>query len=252
MKAVLIACSMVRREVECAMEETEIRLPVIWLERGLHNDPKHLKQVLQEEITRCEDQYDIILLAYCFCGGALEGLCSQRAKLVFPAFPDCIEMLLHTRGKPSTRRPDALYFTSAWTVDERFIAHEYDAFCKKHGSLRTQKVYRSILRGYHAVIAIDTGCEAFDALEGIISGTAEKLQLAYGTQRGSDQCFLRLLSGDWKEDFYIAERGEPVTLEHYMWIVKSRAIHTSNDRGLCQQHNGDLKWTVKKSPSKVE
>lgn len=220
------------------MEETAIRLPVIWLERGLHNDPKHLRQVLQEEIIRCEEQYDVILLAYCFCGGALEGLCSQRARLVFPAFPDCIEMLLHTRGQHSSRRPDALYFTSAWTVDKQFIAHEYDAFCEKHGSLRTQKIYRSILKGYRAVIAIDTGCEAFDALEDIIRSTAEKLRLAYGTQRGSDQCFLRLLNGDWEDDFYIAERGEPVTLEHYMRIVKSREVHATNGQESCR-HNGE-------------
>lgn len=68
-KRTLISCAMLEDEVNHILEKTHLTLPVIWIDRGLHNRPENLNQLLQEHINQLQNQ-DEILLTF--------GLCRQR------------------------------------------------------------------------------------------------------------------------------------------------------------------------------
>ena len=63
-KKILIACSMIEDEINAAFDHFEIRdIEIWWQERGHHNDPDKLREVIQSEIRRAEDAgADLIML----------------------------------------------------------------------------------------------------------------------------------------------------------------------------------------------
>ena len=148
-KRTLIACSMMEDEINSTLNQLNISIPIVWIDRGFHNTPEKLKQELQNQIDQLQNQ-DEILLAFGLCGNGTEGLCSQNTKLILPRFDDCINMLLCT-GQRSSRaltQADSLYLTRGWTLDKESILQQYDLIreqydeemcdpCKpEHGSYR--------------------------------------------------------------------------------------------------------------------
>ena len=53
--AIIIACSMVDNEIRMAMELEKSDIPVVWMDKGLHDDPEKLRSALQEEILKYQD-----------------------------------------------------------------------------------------------------------------------------------------------------------------------------------------------------
>ena len=74
-KRTLISCAMLEDEVNHILEKTHLTLPVIWIDRGLHNRPENLNQLLQEHINQLQNQ-DEILLTFGLCGIGTAGLVS--------------------------------------------------------------------------------------------------------------------------------------------------------------------------------
>ena len=60
-KRTLISCAMLEDEVNHILEKTHLTLPVIWIDRGLHNRPENLNQLLQEHINQLQNQDEILL-----------------------------------------------------------------------------------------------------------------------------------------------------------------------------------------------
>ncbi len=107
-KRTLISCAMLEDEVNHILEKTHLTLPVIWIDRGLHNRPENLNQLLCRNIlTSCKNQ-DEILLTFGLCGNGTAGLVSPNTMLRLPKFDDCINMLAcrqpRTERKTNTER----------------------------------------------------------------------------------------------------------------------------------------------------
>lgn len=216
MKKVIIACTMLRQELERVMEEACCELPILWIEPALHNDPVRLRSELQTKIDSASKNADTILLAYGFCGGALDGLVSQNARLVFPLFHDCIHMLTCAGGSYADKEPDCLYFTQAWIESNQFIGKEYERFAELKGKDKALRAYRSLLRQYRAMRFIDTGyCEPEQAVEAL-GPFAQQLGLSLGITRGSAEPLKSLVTGNWDKYFYVAEKGETLTLSAFL------------------------------------
>ena len=60
-KRTLISCSMLADEVNHILEQTNVELPVIWVERGLHSTPEKLTRILQHYIDALQHQDEILL-----------------------------------------------------------------------------------------------------------------------------------------------------------------------------------------------
>ena len=216
MRIQIIACSMLREELNRAMLETGCTLPVHWMDRGLHNNPQHLREELQTRIDQLASSADLLLLAYGLCGGALDGLKSNGPKLVIPLFHDCIQMLLAGVRPPGCKAADSLYFTQSWLEDSAFLGHEYARFCAAHGEKTAQKVYRCMLQGYRAITLIDTGCYDLPQARATVNPIAQTLQLKCEVVDGSNRILRELLLGPWEESFCILNPGEVLTMNRFL------------------------------------
>jgi hypothetical protein len=103
-KKILIACSMIEDEINAVFDHFDVSDTEIWWEeRGHHNDPDKLREVIQTEIDRAEaGGADVIMLAYGLCGKGAVGWHTEHATLAMPRFDDCCNIMLCT-GKREKR-----------------------------------------------------------------------------------------------------------------------------------------------------
>lgn len=216
MRTSLIACAMLEDELKRAIEETGCTLPVHWIDRGLHNTPSRLRAEVQAVIDTLTPTSDTILMAYGLCGGAMEGLVSTGARLVFPLFHDCIQMLLFGADGENHKENDILYFTRGWTQDEQFIGNEYARFCARRGEKKARMAYRAMLSGYRSVCLVDTGCYELPPAMDKLRPVAQLLDLDCCVQPGSTEILKELLTGRWEKHFYILAPGHPLSMVEFL------------------------------------
>ena len=142
----LVACEMLRDELELAMERTGIHPETLWLEKGLHEFPQNLNQKLQELLDGLDPRYDEVFFSMCYCGGAMDGLHSDHARLVVPRFDDCIRMLLSTEAG-AWNRADArtMYFTRQWMDSDRYIVRDMERYIEDYDEDTAEMIMESML-----------------------------------------------------------------------------------------------------------
>ena len=143
-KKILIACSMIEDEINAVFDRFDIRdIEIRWQERGHHNDPDKLRDVIQAEIERAEtDGADLILLAYGLCGNGALGWHADKAALAMPRFDDCVNMMLCT-GKRDRRNylsAGHMYLTGGWTKDEGALLDMFGSYLLKYGKRKADKL----------------------------------------------------------------------------------------------------------------
>ncbi len=230
MKQTLIACSMMEDEIKKIYEETCCRIPVIWMERGYHNEPEKLRGRLQELIDGLQDQ-DAILLAFGLCGNGTAGLVSKRASLVLPRFDDCINILL-CRGKRKRRgliETGSIYLTRGWTIDSDSILAQYEKHVDEYGREAADEIMEAMYRNYEKLKVIDTGCYDVAATQAYAQKAAELLGLSTETEQGSTKILKQLLTGPWDENFIVQKPGEPLDIQEWAFpqhMTSSRRKHS--------------------------
>ncbi|MEG2005079.1 MAG: DUF1638 domain-containing protein [Bilophila sp.] len=93
----IIACEVLRKELEWIAGRLSDALPMHFLEQGLHDTPDTLRlqvQGLVDELETSAEPPDTILLGYGLCGRGLSGVTTRKAKLIIPKVHDCIPLLL--------------------------------------------------------------------------------------------------------------------------------------------------------------
>ena len=93
MKSTIIACKTLEEELLYVMESLSMHPPVVWLESGLHNNPAHLHERLQEELDKITGQ-ELVIMAFGFCGNSVLHLKTGNYTLILPRVDDCISLLL--------------------------------------------------------------------------------------------------------------------------------------------------------------
>ena len=215
-KRILVACSMMEDEINAILEQQTTSIPVIWMDRGFHNSPDKLREELQKQIDLLQN-YDEILLAFGLCGNGTEGIQSHHARLIFPKFDDCINLMLctGTRTARGLTRPDSLYLTRGWTKDAEGILQQYDSLAEKYDDEMREAVIEMMYEHYNAITVIDTGCYDTAPVMEYARQAAELIDLDVETVPGSNQILKQLLEGDWNNNFIILEAGIPLSSEHF-------------------------------------
>ncbi|GHU43506.1 hypothetical protein FACS1894111_09230 [Clostridia bacterium] len=217
MKQILIACSMMEDEIKKAVQETKCSLPIIWMEKGLHNTPKHLRKRLQETINDVSD-YEQILLAYGLCGKGTCGLSHPRGQLIIPKFDDCPNLLLCTekREQRNLLKIGSFYLTRGWSLDpkENILAvHEKNK--QRFGEEMADKIFETMYRSYQKLVIIDTN--SYPLLP--VMDYAQKVSALSGMSvkitEGSIHILRQLITGFWDENFIVQKNGE--TLNIHQW-----------------------------------
>ena len=218
-RKILIACSMIEDEINAVFDrfgygDIEIR----WMERGYHNDPDELREVIQNEISRAEaDGADTVMLAYGFCGKGASGWHTEHAALAMPRFDDCCNMMLCTgkRQKRNLLEAGNMYLTKGWSKDEGALLSMLERAQERYGERRGLKVMKLMFDSYTKVTVIDTGCYELQPVEEYAEKCADLLGLELCKVPGSNEIMRKLISGEWDEDIIVKEPGEPVRDEDF-------------------------------------
>ncbi len=210
----IIACSMLEQELTPLLPAD---LTVTWLERGLHERPEKLRQTIQETLDGLSPDVDLVLLAYGFCGGAMEGISCPSATLVLPLFDDCIGMLLQ-----GNRNPRSLYFTASWLEDGQFVGNAYDRAVEYYGQDLAEEIYQTMTQGYRSIILLDTHCFDVAATTQVLGACAQKLGLELEQAEGDSHRLQSLLEGGNTAEFWHLAPGNRFTLEEF--LARRRAL----------------------------
>lgn len=213
--SVIIACSMLEGEIKISAEKSGNKIPIIWMEKSLHEEPEKLRAALQEEIDKHQDKQWIFLI-YALCGNAVLGLKSPKTTLVIPKFDDCIRMLLSMKpGCPIENNPRCLYFTDSWVDSERFILKDANKYIEKYGEKKGRKILKIMLANYTDLKLIDSGAYDVRTTAVEMQKTACALELAYGETKGTMRVLDKLFAGQWDGEFCVINPGETVAEKHF-------------------------------------
>lgn len=218
-KKVLIACSMIEDEVNAVFDRCDVSNTEIWWEeRGHHNDPDKLREVIQKEISRAEAAgAEVIMLAYGLCGKGAVGWHTEHAVLAIPRFDDCCNIMLCTgkRQKRNLLEAGNMYLTKGWSKDAGALLSMFANAKAKYGERRGIKVMKLMFDSYTRVSVIDTGCYEIEPVQKYAAKCAELLSLEDVTVPGSNKVLEKLLLEEWDEDIIVKNPGEAISEEDF-------------------------------------
>jgi hypothetical protein len=210
----IISCATVAEELK-RLGVLEERLTV--LEFGLHVYPDDLKKSLQEAVDAVPGDCDI-LLGYGLCSYAVVGLNSEAHRLVIPLIDDCIALFLGSRAehrRMQAEEPGTYFLTKGWVEAQESALVEYARIREKYGEERANKVARVMYANYTRIALINTGNYQIDICREFAQAMAEFLDLRFEELPGSNRMLLKMLAGDWDEEFLVVPAGEPIALEPF-------------------------------------
>ena len=215
-KRTLISCAMLEDEVNHILEKTHLTLPVIWIDRGLHNKPENLNQLLQKQINQLQNQ-DEILLTFGLCGNGTAGLVSPNTILRLPKFDDCINMLAcrQPRTERKQTRKDALYLTRGWTLDHEGILQQYKMLSETYDEETRDFILQTLYNGYHTLTVLDTGCYDLPPVEQYADTAATFLGFDRKTVPGNITTLEHLITGTQDSNILTLAPGEKIHQTHF-------------------------------------
>ena len=228
MRCYLIACDIFVREISYYIAISSNAINIKFLEKGLHERPDFLRDVLQKEIDQaaCSDyKYDVILLAYALCGNATKGIVARDKPIVIPKAHDCITLFLGSRDlymEEFNEHPGTYYYTpsaiergyAAGSETNESLEKKYNEYVAKYGE-ENAKFLMEVEQGWtkHYTYAASVDLEPFRFLKyhEKVKEVADKKSLQYREITG-DLCLLKkLLDGNWDEnEFLILQPGQKI------------------------------------------
>jgi hypothetical protein len=129
LKIKVLACDVLRREINYLSSLSPCLVDTFFLPRGLHEFPDKLRTLLGEEIEKANNEelvyrkriehYDYIFLAFGLCDNSIVGLKSSRIPLAVPRAHDCITLILGSKERYSTlfREASGTYWYSRGWIE---------------------------------------------------------------------------------------------------------------------------------------
>ena len=177
MENIIIACDNLKDEIESILKESNIDMDILYITSQLHNTPNKLKEKLQEEIDKCSD-YENIILMFGLCGNGTLGLISKNSNIIIPKVDDCISLYLGgIRNRLNLYKSKATYFcTKRYIENEQSVYYEMKDIEKRYGQRKSKYIFEMMFGNYEYIRSIDTKtykeeeiidkvnemCEAFD------------------------------------------------------------------------------------------
>lgn len=214
---IVIACTMLREQLEQAIRLTGAKDAVFYLPEALHNHPQKLKAELSNLLQKLPPA-EHILYGGGLCGNALLGL-SFPAPAVIPRFDDCISMFLYNGyNRLAAKDSGCYYLTPTWLGKEGDLWNQYLELRRRYGNHTGGVLMERMLKGYHSLCLIDFDVSQNDLLWSKVQLLAEEFVLKPRRIKGSLVIWEKLLAGVWDDDFIILPAGEKLTFDHFGFL----------------------------------
>jgi hypothetical protein len=132
---VVIACKVFQELLEHHVPP-DVADHITFLDYGLHEFPKLLREAVQEQIDGVAEPSQI-LLGYGLCGNGLQGIQAGPHTLFIPRADDCIAILLGSYQaylKEFSENPGSYYLTKGWLESGSDPLREFRQMAEKYGA----------------------------------------------------------------------------------------------------------------------
>ena len=197
----------------------------LFLEYGLHSLPKHLKQVVQEEIDRIESP-SLVVLGYGLCGNGLDEIRAGKHTLVIPKADDCVAIFMGSRQRYLTQfkqNPGTYYLTKGWFEVGSDPLSEYEKLAKKYGAETADWLMEQQYQHYKCLMFIAHRQEDFEAyrpraLE--VAAYCERFGMIYEEYFGSEDFLDQIaealdIQENWSSNFIVVPPGGIIQQEMF-------------------------------------
>lgn len=223
-----ITCEALARSLYAIAATSPHTITTQMLEQGLHEHPRNLRGVLQQQIDAVEpEHYEAILLVYGMCGTATIGLIARHTPLVIPRAHDCITLYLGSRERyqeefdkhPGTywysvdymervKKGSAIALGAAGLEEQEA---QYDEYVQKYGQETADwlmEEMRNWAKHYTRSVFIDTGLGDANKYEQMAKDKAEREGWLFERKQGNRRLLELLINGNWpEEEFLIVPPG---------------------------------------------
>jgi hypothetical protein len=244
---IALTCEALARSIYAIAATTPHTISIRLFQQGLHNRPKNLRHVLQEQIDAIEEgECEAILLVYGMCGTSTVGLTARHTPLVIPRAHDCITLYLgsHQRYQEEFDRHPGTYWYSvdymeraepgasvalgAAGIEEQ--EGQYEAYVEKYGKDSADMIMEEMRRWaqhYTRAAFIDTGLGDITEYEGMAKANAQKEGWVFERMQGNHRMLEMLINGDWgEEEILVVPPGHTIQQAYDDTIVKAKPEET--------------------------
>ena len=128
MRLKLLACEILRREIDSLTADSPHHIDVEFLPQELHVIGRvRMKNRLSEHLAAVnEDSYDALLLGYALCSGGIAGLSAGTIPLIVPRAHDCITFFLGSRERYQHyffANGGTYFLTTGWFEQDNALNH---------------------------------------------------------------------------------------------------------------------------------
>lgn len=90
----MVACDMIKLELEKVLPDFPEVVEIVWLESALHIYPERMKQTIIERVNAMQGRVDLVFLGYGYCQ-SLKGIEAEvEVPVLLPQYDDCLALLL--------------------------------------------------------------------------------------------------------------------------------------------------------------
>jgi len=243
MRLYAIACDVLARPVYLCAARSPHVVDIRLFERGLHDEPKTLRDRLQGAIDEAPAGAEAIVLGYGLCGGATAGIQARGVPVVLPRAHDCITLFLGAReryleehGKVATywyvadqlERNDGyragvggLAIGSDTDAEMEEVRAEYVAKYGEDNADYLMEVLGGWRVHYGRAAFVSMGVADEAASEGAARDEADRRGWAFERIEGNMVLLRRLIDGDWNEDMLVLQPGERLAMSYDDGVVKA-------------------------------
>jgi len=160
MRIGIVACDILKLELEKALKNFEWGNDVVYLDAALHVNPDNMRERIVEEVNKLKGQVDGVFLGYGFCQ-SLKGIEADcTVPVVLPQVDDCISLLMGPEryAQEVKKEVGTWFMTPGWAEigAEMVIKELHLDRVVKYGR-DPMDMARRVFQHYRRGLLIDTG-----------------------------------------------------------------------------------------------
>lgn len=160
MKVGIIACDILKRELDQILATRPEVEELLYLDAALHVAPAKMKERLREEILKMKERVDVIFLGYGYCQ-SLKGLDEEfDFPVILPQVDDCIALLLTPEryAEEIAKEVGTWFMTPGWAeVGAEMVIRELHLDRARKYGKDPLDMARRLFTHYRRGLFIDTG-----------------------------------------------------------------------------------------------
>ena len=216
-KPCVIACAVLAVDMKHSAKKLGLDIDYKFLEAGLHNSPKLLKEKLQTAIDEvsASNLYDRIIIGYGICGKGTIGIQARNIPLTIPKVHDCIAMFLggdQAYKRQFKKYPGTYYLSAGWCEEKTDPVSQrkqwanfgeqklnFNDLVDEYGKEAAEKTFdflNSWQKNYQRAAFIETGAKQSSKYEKFAMEMAEEYNWKYDKIKGSQALIKKMITAD--------------------------------------------------------